>query len=276
MRTNAILTTLLAGALLWGCSGTPAAECSDADGDGYGAGCAKGADCDDTNLAVNPGATEACNGVDDNCDGVKDEGCTVPPDAGTVPPDAGTGTPDGGPVGCLVSDPPTPCGVTGSSCIRTCRTDGTLGPCLPPGVSTVDLQNDPDNCGQCGNVCPTPLHSTRRCGQGQCRRGPCAAGWFDFDRDVTYGCEVSCNGRICQDAAGNTITLTAEPLPETGLTWQAVASGSSFGGQVQTSATHTNMGILGEPTPPLASGRVESSNGTHRNLGGFSAMLRKQ
>jgi hypothetical protein len=290
MRTNAIAACLLAGVLLWGCSSTPpAAECIDNDGDGYGAGCANGPDCDDANAAVHPGASEVCNGLDDNCDGVKDEGCASPPDAGTSRPDAGTptpdggpgtpdgglGTPDGGPVACQPGDPPVPCGVTGSTCERTCRSDGTLGPCLPRGVSTVDLMNDIHNCGECGNVCPTPLHADPRCVYGHCRRGPCAAAWFDFDRDTTYGCEASCHGLTCTLGSGETVTLTAEPLPETGLTWQAVASGSSFGGEVQTSATHTNFGILGEPTPPLESGLVESSSATHRNLGGFTTMLRK-
>ena len=60
----------------------------DADGDGYGAGAATFActapngyvttntDCNNTNAAVHPGATEVCNGIDDNCNGVAEEGLT--------------------------------------------------------------------------------------------------------------------------------------------------------------------------------------------------------
>jgi len=53
---------------------------ADADGDGYasteatGTTCAadppaQGSDCDDADPAVNPGAAEACDGIDNNCDG---------------------------------------------------------------------------------------------------------------------------------------------------------------------------------------------------------------
>ncbi|MBM4389589.1 MAG: hypothetical protein FJ090_00595 [Deltaproteobacteria bacterium] len=46
----------------------------DEDGDGYLAPIDGGEDCDDADAAVNPGATETCNDVDDNCDGETDEG----------------------------------------------------------------------------------------------------------------------------------------------------------------------------------------------------------
>jgi outer membrane protein assembly factor BamB len=62
---------------------------TDADGDGYGTGTGvqactqppntstQGGDCNDSNSAINPSATETCNGVDDNCNGQIDEGVTT-------------------------------------------------------------------------------------------------------------------------------------------------------------------------------------------------------
>ncbi|MCK6550350.1 putative metal-binding motif-containing protein, partial [Myxococcota bacterium] len=67
-----------AGGLTDGGAGADAASdacaASDADGDGFGTDPSCPArDCDDTNLAIHPGAPEACNGLDEDCDDAIDE-----------------------------------------------------------------------------------------------------------------------------------------------------------------------------------------------------------
>jgi len=47
----------------------------DADRDGHDAIDYAGDDCDDSDDAVSPSASESCNGEDDDCDGTTDEGC---------------------------------------------------------------------------------------------------------------------------------------------------------------------------------------------------------
>ena len=58
----------------------------DWDQDGY---CYNIDDCDDYNIAINPGATEECDGVDNNCDGVSDEGHNSGPNVWDGPSNGG-------------------------------------------------------------------------------------------------------------------------------------------------------------------------------------------
>ncbi len=66
---------LLAGLLVGACTddsgkdSVPTGTLDDADGDGF----PSVEDCDDSDPAVNPGATEICDSVDNNCDGAADE-----------------------------------------------------------------------------------------------------------------------------------------------------------------------------------------------------------
>jgi hypothetical protein len=48
----------------------------DVDGDGVASTLCGGADCDDGDASVHPGATEICDGRDNTCEGAIDEGCT--------------------------------------------------------------------------------------------------------------------------------------------------------------------------------------------------------
>lgn len=52
---------------------TATPTCQDADGDGYGLGCAKGPDCNDADARIHPGQAETCNGRDDDCNGLVDD-----------------------------------------------------------------------------------------------------------------------------------------------------------------------------------------------------------
>jgi hypothetical protein len=125
------------------------------------------------------------------------------------------------------------------------------------------VQDDVNNCGACGTVCPAPLNSAARCNAGRCGRGACAAGFFDVDGELTPGCESRCTGLTCTLPDGGTVTLTVPPLPDTGA--GDVSAGPAVG---QSNATHRHTGAVGEG--PGASG--PGSNSAHRHVGGLNGL----
>ncbi|MBS2031260.1 MAG: hypothetical protein JST54_25400, partial [Deltaproteobacteria bacterium] len=79
------------------------------------------------------------------------------------------------------------------SCAFVC--DGSHLDCnhsLADGCEVDDL-TDLDNCGACGNSCPTPTHGVRGCLSGTCGIASCAPGYADCDHSAANGCEVSLN-----------------------------------------------------------------------------------
>jgi MYXO-CTERM domain-containing protein len=57
------------------------------------------------------------------------------------------------------------------------------------GNECADLFIDPQNCGECGNVCFYD-HASPRCSGGSCQMGDCHGGWGDCNVDSGDGCET--------------------------------------------------------------------------------------
>ncbi len=55
-----------------------------------------------------------------------------------------------------------------------------------------DLDNDPNNCGACGNRCEFD-HAFGLCENGQCHLGDCMPGHWNNDGDESNGCEYACH-----------------------------------------------------------------------------------
>jgi len=239
-----ICTWLFASA---GCSRDPyCLGCEDGDS-GQDAGASSDGDSDsdsdgdsDGDGGCSPDAAEICNGRDDDCDGETDEDfdlsrdpencgecgneCSYP---GGIPAcDAGH---------CVMKD----CeiyyqdldGKEANGCEYYCRpTDlydycnGRYAPGTTPGDGgpaddncngsfdeDADLDNDPENCGECGLVCSF-VHGTSLCVEGECELAACTGPWRDADGNDSNGCECRvkgdevCNGKD-DDCDGDTDEL---------------------------------------------------------------------
>ena len=86
----------------------------------------------------------------------------------------------------------------------------TAIPCSAPqsrcGDSCIDITNDPDNCGSCGNVCPAYNSTDRTCTSGKCSNA-CLSGYYDCNKNPADGCESDLHdndncGR-CGEGCGN-------------------------------------------------------------------------
>ncbi|MDP2691646.1 MAG: LamG-like jellyroll fold domain-containing protein [bacterium] len=183
------------------CPGTAAAAvvdvngCSDAqvdaDGDGYcapgapsaGPGGCTGIDCNDGDMTINPGASDAsCDGVDQNCSGANDEGYA------SVPTSCGVGA----------------CGDTGAtSCVA-----GTVQDSCSPGTPAADdssCNGIDDDCN--GATDEDYLSSPTSCGVGECGASgtlSCVGGSeVDSCTEGSPATEV-CTGGLDEDCDGLT------------------------------------------------------------------------
>jgi hypothetical protein len=136
-------------------------------------------------------ALAACDPGWSNCDGILANGCetNIASDwqhcgGCSTPCDNPNGTPTcfGGMCGCG----------DGGGVMANCDGDCSNG-------FETSTQNDPNNCGACGNVCAF-ANASEACVSGMCSIGTCAAGWASCDGFSLNGCETrtdlitSCGG----------------------------------------------------------------------------------
>ncbi len=180
--------------------------CVDEDADGYGAGVGcDGTDCDDTNIDVNPGAPELCNGQDDDCNGEIDD---MPTDCGGQQcREAGESyeevTPGDCVSGACVDGDATSCalftcelgGSDGDRCATTCTTGGADddGVCIVAAHCNLGVCiDDEPNGGECDE-------------DSDCQSAHCDNG-FCCDDGVCCGGSADCPGypgvgATCDDSA---------------------------------------------------------------------------
>ena len=152
------------------CTTDPAC-CADLDGDGYGDESCGGEDCDDGNVAVNPGATDysgayGSNGIDDDCDGTQDNG------------------------------PPDPCEEDGDSDgFNTCGADITMVDCDDSSATI-----NPNATEDCGDSIDNNCDGSNDCADASCSTDIICVCLQDSDADDDGADSIDCGGDDCDDA----------------------------------------------------------------------------
>ena len=96
---------------------------------------------------------------------------------------------------------------SGRDVCRSCATGQTEcnGVCIATG-------SDPQNCGQCGNVCPNGPQGSAVCQLGRCGLN-CTTGYGDCDGNVANGCEAHLDGPASCLACGNVCAAAPHGSP---------------------------------------------------------------
>ena len=212
-------------------------ECTDLDEDGYGPGCAAGADCDDTRSDVHAGASEICDDdIDNDCNFIIDDRDVCAPCTDVCAADEAYCFDDdivtcltGG--RCTQFSTPTPCpgalACRNGTCVEVCvdadqdgfgvdcpgaaadDCDDTRGDIFPGAPERCDAaDNDCDTIVDEGFVCDEPCESECELGDSVCSddhaaRRACASspdGCTRFTGDIPCPENMACDAGECVES----------------------------------------------------------------------------
>jgi hypothetical protein len=120
------------------------------------------------------------------------------------------------------------CGIgTCATGYRDCNNSATDG-------CEIDITSDANNCGSCGNVCPTPLNGVAGCVNSQCVLAGCNPGYSDCSSAIAGceaatasdalncgGCGIKCGSGTCSGSAcqcNKNVLLLVDDSPAASLT----------------------------------------------------------
>jgi hypothetical protein len=169
---------------------------------------------------------ERCDSRDNDCNGMIDDGIAAMGACGSSVGACRAGTLQcvGGNTQCV--------GAVGASAERCNSIDDDCNGTVDNGF---DLQNDPTNCGRCGNSCAAAANAVVACRTGACQLIACSPGFYNLDGNAANGCEYACtfqgatevcNGRDdnCNGTVDEGVTAPANFCRSTGLCAGATAT----------------------------------------------------
>jgi hypothetical protein len=175
--------------------------------------------------AVTP-QPERCDSRDNDCNGMIDDGIASMGSCGS-----NVGACRAGTLSCVGGN--TQC--VGATLASAERCNGIDDDCNGVVDNGFDLQNDPANCGRCGNACAAAANAVVACRAGTCQLIACAPGFYNIDGNAANGCEYACtfqgstevcNGRDdnCNGMVDEGVTAPANFCRSTGLCAGATAT----------------------------------------------------
>jgi hypothetical protein len=156
------------------------------------------------------------------------------------------------------------------ACVDTCAADvdcspsdaGTSQSCC--GGACIDSQNDPNNCGACGRVCPGVQNALPGCAGAVCGLGVCNQGFADCDHNASNGCEINTStdlkncgacGKSCSAGAHEAAACTGGSCQFTcDAGFGDCNNNPSDGCETVTSVDVKNCGGCGMPCAPVTNG----------------------